>query len=85
MWSCLLEKGDSDSNGILTSSEVRKLVEENTHWWEKLIKSPDSVVMQLQQHCGLPLTYSNLLKQKCFKHCGGLDGKRTIYNRLCQN
>ncbi len=83
LWTCLLKKGDKDSNGVLTTLEIRKLVVDNTHWWEKLIKSPDSVVSQIKQHCGLPLTYATMLKNECFKHCGGLDGKRTIYNRLC--
>ena len=84
LWNCFLNKGDKDSNGLLSTPEIRKLVVDNTHWWEKLIKSPDSVVKQVKEHCGLPLTYSNLLKKECFKHCGGLDGKRTVYNRICQ-
>jgi len=84
LWHCLLEHADKDNNNQLTNAEIRKLVHDNTHWYERLIKSPDSVVHQVEQHCGLPLAYSNLLKGSCFKHCGGLDGKRTIYNRICQ-
>lgn len=84
LWDCLVRKGDKDSDSILSVEEVRKLVVDNTYWYEKLIKSPDSSVRQLQSHCGLPLTYPQMLKTECFKHCGGLDGKRTIYNRLCR-
>ncbi len=84
LWECLVRKGDKDSNSILSAKEVRQLVVDNTYWYEKLIKSPDSSVQQLEAHCGLPLTYPQMLKAECFKHCGGLDGKRTIYNRLCR-
>ena len=84
LWQCLEEKGDSNSDGRLTAAEVRGLVRANTAWYERLIKSPDSVARQVEDHCGLPLTYGNVLKASCFHHCGGLDGRRTIYNRICK-
>lgn len=83
LWKCLVEHGDTNKDHSLSETEVRKLVTANTYWYERLIKSPDSVVQQMQEHCSIPLTYGNILKPSCFKHCGGIDGKRTIYNRIC--
>lgn len=83
LWKCLIEKGDRNKDQTLEAEEIRALVQQNTFWYERLIKSPDSVVLQITEHCGLPLTYGHLLKSSCFRHCGGLDGKRTIYHRLC--
>ena len=83
LWKCLVKTGDLDNNQQLDSEEIRSLVRKNTHWYERLIKSPDSVVKQIKEHCSLPLTYGHLLQSSCFRHCGGLDGKRTIYHRLC--
>ena len=83
LWKCLVKTGDLDKNQQLDSEEIRSLVRKNTHWYERLIKSPDSVVRQMEQHCGIPLTYGKLLESGCFRHCGGLDGKRTVFNRVC--
>ena len=83
LWKCLVEKGDSNNDQRLEADEIRKLVKKNTFWYERLIKSPDSVVKQIEDHCSLPLTYGHLLQPNCFRHCGGLEGKRTIYHRLC--
>ena len=85
LWKCIIRKGDSDGDHKLSEAEIRQLVRENTFWYERLMKSPDSVVKQIQEHCGeTPLTYGHFLQQGCFRHCGGLDGKRTIYNRICK-
>lgn len=86
LWKCLVGKGDKNNNHLLEEEEIRQLVKDNTFWYERLIKSPDSVVRQIQDHCnGVPLTYGHLLGSACFRHCGGVDGKRTIFNRLgCQ-
>tara|TARA_Y100000817_G_C16540676_1_gene404320 strand:+ start:32 stop:376 length:345 start_codon:yes stop_codon:yes gene_type:complete len=83
LWDCLLSRGDANDDKRLETEEVRSMVKAHTHWWERLIKSPDSVVNQLEAHCGLPLSYDRLLQPSCFKHCGGLDGRRTVMNRLC--
>lgn len=83
LWKCLIAKGDRNKDQKLEVEEIRSLVQQNTFWYERLIKSPDSVVKQITEHCGVPLTYGHLLKSSCFRHCGGLDGKRTIYHRLC--
>lgn len=84
LWQCILKHADRNSNTMLEDSEIRRLVRDNTYWYERLVKSPDSVVRQIHDHCGLPLTYANMLKSSCFRHCGGLDGKRTVYNRICK-
>jgi len=83
LWKCLTDKGDGNDDHQLDAEEIRALVQKNTHWYERLIKSPDSVVRQMEQHCGIPLTYGKLLESSCFRHCGGLDGKRTVFNRVC--
>lgn len=83
LWKCLVRKGDKDGSDSLDGQEIRQLVRDNTYWYERIMKSPDSVALQVENHCTLPLTYGNILKNTCFRHCGGLDGKRTIYHRLC--
>ena len=84
LWTCLIGHADKNANTALEEAEIRHLVHDNTFWYERLLKSPDSVVQQLKQHCGVPLNYANFLKSSCFRHCGGIDGKRTIYNRICR-
>ena len=83
LWKCLITKADKNKNHMLEEQEIRTLVRENTYWYERLMKSPDSVVRQIENHCtGVPLTYGHFLGSSCFRHCGGIDGKRTIFNRL---
>ena len=85
LWKCLISKADKNNDHLIDDSEIRKLVKDNTFWYERLIKSPDSVVKQIKEHCnGIPLTYGHFLGSTCFRHCGGIDGKRTIYNRICK-
>ena len=85
LWKCLVAKGDKNDDHMLDEQEIRTLVKDNTFWYERLIKSPDSVVRQISGHCsGTPLTFGHFLSNTCFRHCGGIDGKRTIYNRICR-
>ena len=83
LWQCLLKRGDLNHDNVLTESELRKVIGDNTAWYERLIKSPDTIIRQAKSHCGIPMTPIGFFSKTCFRHCGGLDGKKTVMDRLC--